>query len=211
MRGLNERFGLDHTHDVARVFRLPGLRNKKPGKDDLVMPPAGDVIWISKEKGHKIRITKRKYDRETLEAMLQIWGVRGLDQTLERASRSSQKPSERQKRIEIRPTVDPELEKLYRRFYENRDRYESISEVDAAFTTRALLDGYSPRRIAGFLALQRSDKPNPPYYARKTVEEVSKWLREEKKVRRVGQSLTAERSKGLRRRDTFDPSQGPGL
>jgi len=212
MRGLNERFGLDHTHDVARVFRLPGLRNKKPGKDDLVMPPAGDVIWIDKEKGYKVRITKRKYDRETLKAMLQIWGVKGLDQTLERASRSSQRASERPKQIEIRPAVDPELERLYKRFYENRDHYKSLSEVDAAFVTKALISGYSLERVASFLALQRSDKPNPIYYARKTVEEVSKWLREEKGLRRVGQSLTAEkRKKRLRRRETFDPSSGPGL
>jgi len=37
MEKMNNDLGLDHTQDVSRVFRLPYFRNKKPGKDDLVL------------------------------------------------------------------------------------------------------------------------------------------------------------------------------
>ena len=37
MLKMNIDLGLDHTQDVSRVFRLPFFRNKKPGKDDLVL------------------------------------------------------------------------------------------------------------------------------------------------------------------------------
>ena len=37
MEEMNKDLGLDHTQDVSRVFRLPYFRNKKPGKNDLVL------------------------------------------------------------------------------------------------------------------------------------------------------------------------------
>lgn len=178
MKGLNQAFGLDHTHDIARVFRLPGFRNKKPGKDDLVQPPKGDVIWIDKSSGQAVKISRVKYRRDVLEWMLRTWGVR--ENAAPRKSRRS---------FEIKPASDSELKDLYEAFYSRRDQYKSPSEVDAAFVARALLKGYSAQRIASFLAFQRSDKPNPAYYADKTVREVCAWLRE-KGVRRL--HLTAK-------------------
>ena len=173
MKGLNQRFGLDSTQDVARVFRIPGLRNRKPGKQDLVQPIAGDTIWIDKNQGQKVKVTKQKYPKDVFEILFQIWG-----QT-EREVKPIERPIERKEYV-IKPSPDPTLEELYRNFYKRKSQYKSLSEMDMAFTIRALSLGFRPEEIASFLALQRSDKVDPPYYAQITVKKGVAYL---KKVR----------------------------
>ena len=205
MKALNERFGLDHTQDVARVFRLPGFRNKKEGKDDLVQPPKGDVLFVDKEKGYKVRITKRKYPKEVFEELYNIWVPEDL--APERLSEPLREEKSQGKVLNIKPTRDPALEELYRVFYKRRDRYASLSEVDMAFTIKALSKGYSQERVASFLALQRSDKKDPEYYAKHTVEKGIAYL----KRQRESSHHTARRQSLRRRETSFDPSFGPSL
>lgn len=176
MEGLCQHLGIDHTQDIARVFRLPGFRNKKPGKDDLVQPPKGDVIWIDKEKGAKVRSTKRQYSRDIFEKLYKIWGPGSGSREIS-SERKAQTESQKRKEITFRPSEDQELEKLYRQVYMNRKPRWSLSEVDMAFVNRALRNKFPPERIASFLAHLRSDKVNPVDYARRTVQEGIEFLR----------------------------------
>ena len=205
MRGLNERFGLDHAHDVARVFRLPGFRNKKPGKDDLVQPPKNDVIWIDKEKGHKVSATRLKYTEEIFTAMFLFWGEEQVPKVLEKASKKAQEARGGLKEVKLESQVDPDLEELYRGFYERRNQYGTLSEVDMAFTVKALVEGYSPERIASFLVLQRSDKRDPVYYAELTVSEAIAYLRE----KGLKRAFVQDRDPRIKQKHLFK-IKGPG-
>ena len=205
MRGLNERFGLDHAHDVARVFRLPGFRNKKPGKDDLVQPPKNDVIWIDKEKGHKVSATRLKYTEEIFTAMFLFWGEEQVPKVLEKASKKAQEARGRLEEVKLESQIDFDLEELYRGFYERRSSYKSLSEMDMAFTIKVLAEGYLPERVISFLALQRSDKRDPVYYAEHTVQKGVAYLQK----KGLKQAFVQDRDPRIKQKHLFK-IKGPG-
>ena len=53
---------------------------------------------------------------------------------------------------------------------------QSLSERDWAWTLRELAGGKDPVKLTRTLAEKRSDKPNPVYYAQRTVDIASAWL-----------------------------------
>ena len=57
MEQMNTELGLDHTQDVSRVFRLPYFRNKKIGKDDLVVNIKSLNVYLGDEVIDKIKAT----------------------------------------------------------------------------------------------------------------------------------------------------------
>lgn len=123
MRALADRYGGDRAAtDVARVMRMPGFRNKKPGR-------AGDMVtwtWyagptVRPEDFHGLPVPERQSDRQT--------------------SRGRSMPR----------------------------GHHSQSERDWAAAGDALRSGEDPDAVASRLEQQRQDKPNPGYYARRTV------------------------------------------
>ena len=57
MEQMNTELGLDHTQDVSRVFRLPYFRNKKIGKDDLVVNIKSLNVYLGDEVIGEIKAT----------------------------------------------------------------------------------------------------------------------------------------------------------
>lgn len=53
---------------------------------------------------------------------------------------------------------------------------QTHSEQDWAWTLRELARGSDPQKLTRVLAERRSDKPNPRYYAQRTVDVASAWL-----------------------------------
>ena len=123
MRGLAQRYGGDRAAtDVARVMRMPGFRNKKPGR-------AGALITWSWHGGPLVR----PEDFPGLELR-------------------EPKPASRS---EGRRSMPP--------------GHHSQSERDWAAAGDALRKGEPPEAVISRLEQQRQDKPNPGYYARRTV------------------------------------------
>lgn len=75
----------------------------------------------------------------------------------------------------------------------------SDSEDDWAWVLRELEHGKDAVELTGELALRRSDKPNPLYYAQRTVDVASArlWLAQGRAVNEVGAMLTARRGSEL--------------
>ena len=121
MRALADRYGGDRAAtDVARVMRMPGFRNKKPGRGGAL------VTWA--------------------------WHGGPL----------------------VRPEDFPGLvvPEPARRSGGRRKMppgHHSQSERDWAAAGDALRSGEAPETVISRLEQQRQDKPNPGYYARRTV------------------------------------------
>ena len=139
MRALAARYGGDRAAtDVARVMRMPGFRNKKPGRGGAL------VTWA--------------------------WHGGPL----------------------VRPEdfpglVVPEQEPARRSGGRRRmpPGHYSQSERDWAAVGDALRSGEAPETVISRLEQQRQDKPNPGYYARRTVrrkeEELKRGLPDQRK------------------------------
>jgi len=123
MRGLADRYGGDRAAtDVARVMRLPGFRNCKPGR-------ARSLITWTWYGGR----------------MVKPEDFRGLP-------RPEPKPASRTERHRRTPPG-----------------HHSQSERDWAAVGDALRSGEDPDTVVLRLKQQRQDKPNPDYYAHRTV------------------------------------------
>ena len=123
MRALAERYGGDRAAtDVARVMRMPGFRNKKPGR-------SGALVTWAWHGGPLVRPED-------------FPGLTVSEQ--ERAGRSGG-----------RRKMPP--------------GHHSQSERDWAAAGDALRNGEAPETVISRLEQQRQDKPNPGYYARRTV------------------------------------------
>ena len=123
MRGLAERYGGDRAAtDVSRVMRLPGFRNKKPGRAGAL------VTWTWHAGG---RVTPGDF--------------RGL------AVREAGPGGRSVGRRRMPPG------------------HHSQSERDWAAAGDALRKGEDPETVISRLEQQRQDKPEPGYYARRTV------------------------------------------
>ena len=133
MRALAERYGGDRAAtDVARVMRMPGFRNKKPGRAGVM------VTWTWYEG-----------------SMVRPEDFRGLP------VRAQEPTGDAQRRRCMPPG------------------HHSQSERDWAAAGDALRSGEDPGAVISRLEQQRQDKPNPAYYARRTVrrkqEELERW------------------------------------
>jgi len=71
MEQMNNDLGLDHTQDVSRVFRLPYFRNKKPGKDDLVMNIERLKVVFRGENVDEIRASGKPVSFEPFRKLLE--------------------------------------------------------------------------------------------------------------------------------------------
>ena len=123
MRALADRYGGDRAAtDVARVMRMPGFRNKKPGR-------AGALITWAWHGGTLVR----PEDFPGLE-------LREPEPAARTGGRRRMPPG-----------------------------HHSQSERDWAVAGDALREGEAPETVISRLEQQRQDKPNPGYYARRTV------------------------------------------
>ena len=176
MIGLERHFVLDAVHDIARVFRVPGLRNKKPGKDDLVTVPQGYKIAIGEGKLH---ITRRKLTREEFERMEAEWAAEGITHgaALRAAGRENKDKGIASRRSgTLRACeVDHHLLAMYLDF-QRREKYRSRSERDIAFVIKAIVKGYTKQEVMEFLAKQRADKRDPIYYAELTTRKAEEFI-----------------------------------
>ena len=131
LRGLAQRYGGDRAAtDVARVMRLPGFRNCKPGR-------ARALITWTWYGGRMVRP--------------EDFGGLALPER-EPASRA-----------EGRRRTPP--------------GHHSQSERDWAAAGDALRKGEAPETVISRLEQQRQDKPNPGYYARRTVQRKAEELK----------------------------------
>ena len=131
MRGLAQRYGGDRAAtDVARVMRLPGFRNCKPGR-------ARSLITWTWYGGRMVRPED----------------FRGL-------ALPEREPASR---AEGRRRIPP--------------GHHSQSERDWAAAGDALRKGEAPETVISRLEQQRQDKPNPGYYARRTVQRKAEELK----------------------------------
>ena len=131
MRGLAERYGGDRAAtDVARVMRLPGFRNCKPGR-------ARSLVTWTWYGGRMVRP--------------EDFGGLALPER-EPASRTGG-----------RRRIPP--------------GHHSQSERDWAAAGDALRKGEAPETVISRLEQQRQDKPNPGYYARRTVQRKAEELK----------------------------------
>ena len=123
MRALADRYGGDRAAtDVSRVMRLPGFRNKKPGR-------AGALVTWAWHGGTLVR----PEDFPGLE-------LREPEPAGRTGGRRRMPPG-----------------------------HHSQSERDWAAAGDALREGEAPETVISRLEQQRQDKPNPGYYARRTV------------------------------------------
>ena len=123
MRALADRYGGDRAAtDVARVMRMPGFRNKKPGREGALIT----WTWYGGP-------------------MVKPEDFRGLPVP-------EPKPVSRS---EGRRSMPP--------------GHHSQSERDWAAAGDALRQGEPPEAVISRLEQRRQDKPNPRYYARRTV------------------------------------------
>ena len=123
MRALASRYGGDRAAtDVARVMRMPGFRNKKPGR-------SGALVTWAWHGGPLVRPED-------------FPGLAGLEPEPSRRSGGRRK-------------MPP--------------GHYSQSERDWAAAGDALRSGEAPETVISRLEQQRQDKPNPGYYARRTV------------------------------------------
>ena len=121
MRTLAARYGGDRAAtDVARVMRMPGFRNKKPGR-------AGALVTWAWHGGPLVRPED-------------FPGLVVPEQARRSGGRRKMPPG-----------------------------HYSQSERDWAAAGDALRSGEAPETVISRLEQQRQDKPNPGYYARRTV------------------------------------------
>ena len=71
MRRMNNDLSIDHTQDVSRVFRVPYFRNRKPGKDDLVMNISELDVFNGDRKVGEIRATGKPVSFEAFRKLLE--------------------------------------------------------------------------------------------------------------------------------------------
>ena len=123
MRALAARYGGDRAAtDVSRVMRMPGFRNKKPGR-------AGALITWAWHGGPLVR-----------------------PEDFPGLAVPEQKPAGRSGGRRKMPPG-----------------HHSQSERDWAAAGDALRSGEAPETVISRLEQERQDKPNPGYYARRTV------------------------------------------
>ena len=183
MKALNEKFNLDATHDIARVFRVPGFRNVKKGKDDLVMPVANNTIFIDKEKNIKIEATMKRYSIEDFERIEKsfVKDFERIERSFDTKNNKAFKNSferilltRREERERGRETLS--LESLYESF-KRRIEYKSQSEKDIAFTIKALTKGFNEEKIKDFLKEKRkNEKRDVKDYAERTLRKAKEYL-----------------------------------
>jgi len=71
MLQMNIDLNLDHTQDISRVFRLPYFRNKKPGKDDLVLNIDALNVLVKGKKVGQIRATGKSVKLERFKQLIE--------------------------------------------------------------------------------------------------------------------------------------------
>jgi len=71
MLQMNIDLNLDHTQDISRVFRLPYFRNKKPGKDDLVLNIDALNVLVKGKKVGQIKATGKSVKLERFKRLIE--------------------------------------------------------------------------------------------------------------------------------------------
>ena len=151
MRALASRYGGDRAAtDVARVMRLPGFRNKKPGREGAL------ITWA----WHGGRLVRPE----------DFPGLAVSEPARKSRGRRKMPPG-----------------------------HHSQSERDWAAAGDALRSGEAPETVISRLEQQRQDKPNPAYYARRTVR------RKAEELKRGRRSAAEDRRRRVRGRQEGPP------
>jgi hypothetical protein len=197
MRRMNDDLGLDYTQDVSRVFRLPWFRNKKPGKNDLVVNV--DELTVEGDKviratGEEVEVERfmKLYDEEVEFSKEVREELERQRAKLERQRAKTEKVSdlEEYKRLMIE-TAERFKDKVkeFREFFEEfkeiveiayeRSKGKTPSEMDMS-TVGLVYSRYNGNPPIGLviltrtvlLSLARKRKDNPEDYVNRTMEKV---------------------------------------
>ena len=180
MKIVNEKLRLDPTHDISRVFRIVGFRNKKENKDHLVMPVVND-IRIDREA--KINITKTRYSLKDFENIEKAF-AKDLSSVIVREVQEINVVD-----FNVGSSLNSQnlekLENLYNSFHNDEkyiNKYRSPSERDIAFAIRALDLNFKKDDIIAFLISKRGDKRDSRYYATLTVQKAEMYIKSVKNM-----------------------------
>ena len=124
MKFVNERCSFDHTHDIARVFRLPPFANRKPGKD----------FWVRVvEQGAPVELSDfsrvfEVLERKKKEAQIFLSDVKEFSDTSQKSlrveeKRVSAKDSAKKKTVEDLKDIIERLKSAERDVY-TRNAYD---------------------------------------------------------------------------------------
>ena len=157
MLRMNIFLKLDHTQDITRILRLPGFYNKKPGKNDFVYCPFNGL--------NKLPVNINSFAKiDNIEI---------------------QTPNNENIKSNIMPLSDEKGElwnfkvnstQTARDIYNistKRLKDKSLSEIDLSFAKILHINNVSIEIIKTLLISSATGrKPNPEYYAQKTIEKL---------------------------------------
>ena len=149
-------FGGDHAcTDRSRVLRLPGFLNQK-----YRPAPVATVEYLSDSTSHAedFRLPNPGANPEPIRPLIVHANVPGKHSDCEGFEGANPDP--------IRRIISP-LKPIGK---------HSHSESDWAWSLGELAHGKDPIKLTLMLAKRRTDKSNPVYYARRTVDVASAWL-----------------------------------
>jgi hypothetical protein len=141
--------------DCNRVLRLPGFLNQK-----YTPAPVATVEYLSDSTSHPedFRFPSPETNRELIRPLIGHANVAGKHSDSEEFEDANPDP--------IRGLISP-LKLTVK---------HSLSESDWAWILGELARGKDPVKLTRTLAERRPDKPNPVYYAQRTVDVASAWL-----------------------------------
>ena len=225
MKKLNDDLALDHTQDVSRVFRLPYFRNKKPGKDELVVNvkrlKVKDEVLETTGKSVKVDSFLRLLDKpeERLKAKelnvhwqpvkdeekrMEVYSALRFEELKKNANEKTYDYwklanvyfDERLKRKNKH--LAKELKEIFERAYE-KHKDKSASEIDMSFTISALYKGYDENLIRETLQVLADwrETTKSKSYADLTIEKAKQFIEKLQKEEEIKRE-NVERYKRLK-------------
>lgn len=175
IKKIEYHFKIDKTHDITRVFRIPGFVNRKPGKD----------CFCSIQQ-----ITDKRYSLKHFQDLTKDIRIKETEVKVSNIQRQEiQATKEIMEVLEIH-----EFEKHYALTKMDMELEEkSQSEKDIHFAIYTLANTKEDQELLKnaliyFLASKRQDKRDPWDYATRTVHKAAKYVQEQKQkqIRRKG-------------------------
>jgi len=157
MKELAKKYGLDHTQDIARVFRLAGFYNRKEGKNNFVyIAKPSNLRRVSFEhfrrfvKAEEIE-EKRKEVKSLIKRRLQKFEYSSF---LDKYKRAIEEVFAIPKLQEYKESALKEFDKLAKQVISNERIFKSASEFELALVhavRRALKYDFAPTELRKLL------------------------------------------------------------
>ncbi|RZV40262.1 MAG: hypothetical protein EVJ48_01850 [Candidatus Acidulodesulfobacterium acidiphilum] len=157
MLRMNIFLKLDHTQDITRLLRLPGFYSKKPGKNDFVCCPFKSLNKLPVNINSFAKIDNIKIqapNNENIKSNIMAFSD-------EKGELWNFKVNSKQTTRDIYNISTKRL------------KSKSLSEIDLSFAKILDINNVSMEIIKTLLiSLATGRKPNPEYYAQKTIEKL---------------------------------------